>query len=966
MKTKNRNAKLFYAVIAAALILVLCAVLLWQKANTNVSERFPTLNKSIINDLPPTPTPNVMPDRSVDTSNGIVLADDDAAGETTSANANAPSALDLLNDIKPTPTPAPASDSVSSVPISAVAASTETSATNDIEMLKEALSYNETSVSIATSTPKSEAPKDAPVTPILQETEVPSLSEDTPKAPEPTVAALAETSAPATMDLLAEKGSVPRIGNKEDVKRLQTALQVAGVSQDPVDGIWGPKTGATISKYQSDNDLEVTGRPGPRTWNLLYNQAKGIAPTTPVVPASPTSSDAASSDTATTQAAALADTVAELLKEKGSVPKIWEKADVKRLQTALRTAGLSEEPVDGIWGEKTSDIITKFQQENGLETTGKPGPQTWTLLYKQVQEKMQGGVVQNVAKPETTGAAEMTSASVSSALSAVSDLLKEKGSVPKIWEKTDVKRLQTALRTAGLSEEPVDGIWGEKTSNIITKFQQENGLETTGKPGPKTWELLYSKVAAVKQNGETPTEPQAPVADKPVQQEPVSTTATEQLTTASAPTATSPENDAKEAQPVESPSGTAPDVAALLGEKGRVPRIYDDYDVKRLQAALRITGYSNEAIDGLWGDKTSVAVTEFQKRHNLETTGKPGKLTWGLLYPQAKDKLTAKDTQDKGPAPQVAKVTPGKTDTKTSSSDDTLLPPTELPSGKNTELTYKKPEDADGESESEKITRVQNRLNDLGYKLGSPTGTLGPRTRQAIRDIQKSNDLPETGNLDDSKTVDAIFGRYKRASFARTTKRERTIDVPSELAFLESSLRSVNKNADPDDVAEIESLLDRARTSDAETAKSLLNDASVRISKLNKASQNDAQSLFSDVEKQYKRFKTMFGEKLKKDNKATYGKIEKAYSSMKSDLANEAYDNVMRLGPGFKNSMDQIVHTLSKDYVSKILATPSMTKQLSSDLLAKVKSLHRQGRSVEAAELAQKELKKSPQSSSKK
>ncbi|MDD4279193.1 MAG: peptidoglycan-binding domain-containing protein, partial [Candidatus Sumerlaeales bacterium] len=358
--------------------------------------------------------------------------------------------------------------------------------------------------------------------------------------------------------------------------------------------------------------------------------------------------------------------------------------------------------------------------------------------------------------------------------------------------------------------------------------------------------------------------------------------------------------------------------------------------------------------------------TEFQKRHNLETTGKPGKLTWGLLYPQAKDKLTAKDAQDKGPAPQVAKASPGKTDTKTSSSDDTLLPPTELPSGKNTELTYKKPEDADGESESEKITRVQNRLNDLGYKLGSPTGTLGPRTRQAIRDIQKSNDLPETGNLDDSKTVDAIFGRYKRASFARTTKRERTIDVPSELAFLESSLRSVNKNADPDDVAEIESLLDRARTSDAETAKSLLNDASVRISKLNKASQNDAQSLFSDVEKQYKRFKTMFGEKLKKDNKATYGKIEKAYSSMKSDLANEAYDNVMRLGPGFKNSMDQIVHTLSKDYVSKILATPSMTKQLSSDLLAKVKSLHRQGRSVEAAELAQKELKKSPQSSSKK
>ena len=43
---------------------------------------------------------------------------------------------------------------------------------------------------------------------------------------------------------------------------------------------------------------------------------------------------------------------------------------------------------------------------------------------------------------------------------------------------------------------------------------------------------------------------------------------------------------------------------------------------------------------------------------------------------------------------------------------------------------------------------LQERLNQLGYKLGTVDGVIGPRTVEALKKYQSDNSLPATGTLD--------------------------------------------------------------------------------------------------------------------------------------------------------------------------------------------------------------------------
>lgn len=43
---------------------------------------------------------------------------------------------------------------------------------------------------------------------------------------------------------------------------------------------------------------------------------------------------------------------------------------------------------------------------------------------------------------------------------------------------------------------------------------------------------------------------------------------------------------------------------------------------------------------------------------------------------------------------------------------------------------------------------AQERLNALGYNVGTPDGDIGPRSMRALRSFQKDNGIPETGRLD--------------------------------------------------------------------------------------------------------------------------------------------------------------------------------------------------------------------------
>ena len=46
------------------------------------------------------------------------------------------------------------------------------------------------------------------------------------------------------------------------------------------------------------------------------------------------------------------------------------------------------------------------------------------------------------------------------------------------------------------------------------------------------------------------------------------------------------------------------------------------------------------------------------------------------------------------------------------------------------------------------IFEMQERLNELGYKLGTVDGVSGPRTIEALKKFQGDNKLPPTGTID--------------------------------------------------------------------------------------------------------------------------------------------------------------------------------------------------------------------------
>jgi hypothetical protein len=59
-------------------------------------------------------------------------------------------------------------------------------------------------------------------------------------------------------------------------------------------------------------------------------------------------------------------------------------ADVKALQRALASAGYSPGSIDGIYGSKTEQAVTAFQQAEGITVDGVYGPETKNALQQKV------------------------------------------------------------------------------------------------------------------------------------------------------------------------------------------------------------------------------------------------------------------------------------------------------------------------------------------------------------------------------------------------------------------------------------------------------------------------------------------------------------------------------------------------------------------------------------------------------
>lgn len=126
-------------------------------------------------------------------------------------------------------------------------------------------------------------------------------------------------------------------------------------------------------------------------------------------------------------------------------------------------------------------------------------------------------------------------------------------------------------------------------------------------------------------------------------------------------------------------------------------------EVTRLQKRLKELEYYTGEIDGAYGPGTQEAVIRFQAQHGLDADGLAGEGTLGQLYSQSAQVFVPT------PAPSP---TPG---------------------------LIKKGD------RGEAVSRMQERLMELGYYNGTVDGDFGGGTEEALRLFQRQNDLDVDG-----------------------------------------------------------------------------------------------------------------------------------------------------------------------------------------------------------------------------
>ena len=124
-----------------------------------------------------------------------------------------------------------------------------------------------------------------------------------------------------------------------NVAAVQARLKTLGYYTSTVDGQWGNNTLIAVLRYQADKGLTVDGVVGGGT------------------------------------AAKLGITLSTSAKS-GGIAKGKTAANIKQVQSALKSAGYYTSSVDGAWGRKTMCAVMHYQSDHGLTVDGVVGSST--------------------------------------------------------------------------------------------------------------------------------------------------------------------------------------------------------------------------------------------------------------------------------------------------------------------------------------------------------------------------------------------------------------------------------------------------------------------------------------------------------------------------------------------------------------------------------------------------------------
>ncbi|MBD2462721.1 peptidoglycan-binding protein [Oscillatoria sp. FACHB-1407] len=167
-------------------------------------------------------------------------------------------------------------------------------------------------------------------------------------------------------------------------------------------------------------------------------------------------------------------------------------ATVTELQALLKLLGFYQGTVDGNFQDSTATAVIAFQQAAGLTADGIVGSNTWNRLLPSATTTTAaaaGGPATTQPTPTNSRPAVATPSNPTVAANPASEAV----NLPTLrlgMRGPAVARLQQRLRTLGMFDGEVDGVFGPATQNAVKAAQRRYNLTPDGVVGNATWSAL--------------------------------------------------------------------------------------------------------------------------------------------------------------------------------------------------------------------------------------------------------------------------------------------------------------------------------------------------------------------------------------------------------------------------------------------------------------------------------------------
>ena len=492
------------------------------------------------------------------------------------------------------------------------------------------------------------------------------------------------------------------------VKALQSALKELGFYTGTVDGDFGSGTRSAVIAFQKMNGLSQSGTADAATQALLYEgkpkNSKGTAVTVK--------------------------TVSPL---EGAVISSGSKGEaVSRLQTRLRELGYYTGSVDGVAGSGTVKAIKDFQKKNGLSQTGTADAATQNALYASSAIRLNATAT---PKPTATPTPIPTNPPASAAAAFPFTTYTTSSVNLRKAASTSSQRLVTVPKGAEIKVLDISGdylhiTYKSYTGYIVsdyayvpaqyapgTALSEDAGAQqhyaylqngSTGKNVSLLQEALselgfYSGAADGSYGASTTAAVKSFQKKNGIRQDGIASPEVQKLIFEGKPL------NAKGKKVSVSILPNFPVEEFSAGDKG--------WQVTDLQNTLKALGYYTAEPTGVYDTATQNAVKKFQSAHHLTVDGIAGKKTLQLL-----NLLAAAAT----PGPEA----------------------TPAPAATATPLTAQNVVVLKSGTKGLEVTRLQNRLMELGYYTCTADGVYDSDEIAAVKEFQRKNGL----------TVDGIAG----------------------------------------------------------------------------------------------------------------------------------------------------------------------------------------------------------------